>query len=58
MNEQISVETVRQLALQSGLSRDTLRQIDFDGMYQALGELVQPSAIGPWLERGNKYRSS
>lgn len=55
MNEQISVESVRQLALQSGLSLETLRHIDFNGMYQALAELVQPSAIGPWLEKSNKY---
>ncbi len=56
MNElnQISIETVRQLALQSGLSLDTLSRIDFDGLYQALSELVQPSAIGPWLVKSNQ----
>jgi transcriptional regulator with XRE-family HTH domain len=77
--EQISIETIRQLAKQSGLTLDSLarmlkisrravaawlsgqepsrsnkvRLIEFGRMYQALSELVQPSAIGPWLERSN-----
>jgi transcriptional regulator with XRE-family HTH domain len=77
--EQISIETVRQLAKQSGLTLDSLarmlkisrravaawlsgqepsrsnrvRLIEFGRMYQALTELVQPSGIGPWLEKSN-----
>ena len=77
--DQISVETVRKLAQQSGLTLDSLarmlrisrravaawlsgqepsrsnkvRLIEFGRMYQALSELVQPSAIGPWLEKSN-----
>jgi transcriptional regulator with XRE-family HTH domain len=77
--DQISVETVRKLAKQSGLTLDLLarmlrisrravaawlggqqpsrsnkvRLIEFGRMYQALSELVEPSAIGPWLEKSN-----
>jgi hypothetical protein len=77
--DQISVETVRKLAQQSGLTLDCLarmlrisrravaawlsgqepsrsykvRLIEFGRMYQALSELVEPSAIGPWLEKRN-----
>jgi transcriptional regulator with XRE-family HTH domain len=77
--DQISVETVRKLAKQSGLTLDLLarmlrisrravaawlggqepsrsnkvRLIEFARMYQALSELVEPSAIGPWLEKSN-----
>ena len=77
--DRISVETVRKLAKQSGLTLDLLarmlrisrravaawlggqepsrsnkvRLIEFGRMYQALSELVQPSAIGPWLEKSN-----
>ena len=77
--DQISVETVKKLAKQSGLTLDLLarmlrisrravaawlggqepsrsnkvRLIEFGRMYQALSELVQPSAIGRWLEKSN-----
>ena len=78
-SDQISVETVRKLAHQSGLTLDSLarmlrisrravaawlsgqepsrsnkvRLVEFGRMYQALSELVQPTAIGPWLEKSN-----
>jgi hypothetical protein len=38
---------------QASIIMDLTRLIEFGRMYQALSELVQPSAIGPWLEKSN-----